>query len=95
MLNKIFKQWQPAYDGFEYANIYEVVKETPKFVVLRLMSGRGLRSDLTLYIKGKYDTKPLTDEFIEKRISKNALKEWEWTDITEKFEDGNAWYFYR
>ena len=31
------------------------------------MSGRGLRSDLTLYIKGEYATKPLTDKFIEKK----------------------------
>ena len=91
MLNKIFKQYTGSYDGFEYANIYEVVKETPKFITLRLMSGRGLSSDCTLYKIGEYNTKPLTDEFIEKRISKNALKEWDWTDITDKFLNG-YWY---
>lgn len=67
MQGKIFKKWQPAYDGFEYADIYEVVKETPKTVVLRLMQGRGLSSDKTYYKKGVFETKVLTDDFIEIR----------------------------
>ena len=94
MLNKIFKQWQPEYDGFEYADFYEVVKEAPRFVTLRLMQGQGLSSGETLYIRGKYETKPLTDKFIEIRKSKNTLNNWDWTDVTDKFE-GGAMIFYR
>lgn len=45
MQGKIFKKWRGSYDGFDYADIYEVVKETPKTIVLRLMQGKGLSSD--------------------------------------------------
>lgn len=58
------------------------------------MQGQGLSSGETLYIRSKYETKPLTDKFIEIRKSKNTLKRWDWTDITDKFE-GGAMIFYR
>lgn len=95
MQGKIFKKWQPAYDGFEYADIYEVVKETPKTVVLRLMQGRGLSSDKTYYKKGVFETKVLTDDFIEIRKNKDTLlNDWEYKDITDCFAYGD-WIFER
>lgn len=95
MQGKIFKKWQGSYDGFDYADIYEVVKETPKTIVLRLMKGKGLSSDKIYYEKGVFDTKVLTDDFIEIRKNKNTLlNDWKYEDITDCFAGGD-WIFER
>lgn len=91
MENRILKKTVGYYDGFEYADIFEVIKETPKTVVLRLLQGRGLSSDLVLYKKGEYAKKQMSDIFIDIRMRKDKIGGYDWEDITDKFGDDGIW----
>ena len=85
-IGKYYKLCKGDYDGFEYADFFEVVKETPKTVVLRELKGHGLSSSECVYYAGDYYKGPF-GEFYEKRISKTKLLR-EYIDITLGFTGG-------
>ena len=89
-IGKYYKLHKGDYDEFENADFFEVIKETPKTVVLRELKGHGISSSESVYYAGDY-SKGYLGEFYEKRLSKTKLLK-DYKDQTLGFKGGKFYH---
>lgn len=89
-IGKFYKLYKYDYDGFEYADFFEVIKESPKTVVLRELKGYGLSSDQSVYYAGDYLTDYQNNFYDIRKTKKRLLEKFE--DISLGFTGGKFYH---